>query len=116
MMEKINIDLYKIKEEIEKFYDPKKHHFLTLNGVAINENETEIQWIFASYEKMDETIVFYDIVNDDEVIPSITHIIPSAIISQREIVDMFGLTVEDSEAVESDTHISLSGGNIRIYR
>lgn len=86
-----------LKTDIEEFYDFKKYHFLTINGVAIEENSTEIQWIFKKYGSVDETIIFYTLVKDDEVIPSIDEIIPSAIISQREIVDMFGICVENSQ-------------------
>ncbi len=32
----------------------------------------------------------------EDTIPSLVDILPSAIISQRELVDMFGLKVEDS--------------------
>jgi NADH:ubiquinone oxidoreductase subunit C len=42
--------------------------------------------------------VFFTDVKDSDTIPSITSIIPSAIVSQREIVDMFGIKVEDSES------------------
>ena len=97
-MEKIKIDFKDIKKVIKEFYEPKVYHFLTLNGVAISEDEIEVQWLFSKYENMDEVIVYFDIVKDDVVIPSIVEIIPSAIISQRELVDMFGLKVEDSEA------------------
>lgn len=96
-MEKIKIELGEVVQKIEEFYHPNKHHFLTLNGVALSENETEIQWIFSYYGQSSSTTIFYTVVKNSEIIPSITHIIPSAIISQREIVDMFAITVENSE-------------------
>ena len=40
--------------------------------------------------------MFYLIVDCNQVIPSVVDIIPSAIISQREAVDMFGIEIEDS--------------------
>lgn len=97
-MKKVEVTLKNVVNVIREFYKPKTHHFLTLNGVAKGENLTEIQWIFSNYDEMDKVTVFYVDVKDDELIPSIVDVIPSAIISQREIVDMFGLKVEDSES------------------
>jgi len=97
-MKKIEVTLKNVVNVIREFYKPTKHHFLTLNGLAIDEQTTEIQWIFSEYAKTDEIIVFYVDVKEDDIIPSIVEIIPSAIISQREIVDMFGLKVEDSQS------------------
>lgn len=95
-MTKIEVTLTNVVEKIKEFYKEKEWHFLTLNGVALEENRVEIQWIFAKYEAMDEVVVFYANINYDEIVPSIEDIIPSAIISQREIVDMFGVEVEGS--------------------
>jgi Ni,Fe-hydrogenase III component G len=87
-----------IKDDIIDFYDKKKWHFLTLNGVKLNEEETEIQWIFSMYGSTDENItMFYLSVKQDDIIPDLSEILPSATISQREIVDMFGIEVENSE-------------------
>jgi len=95
-MIKIEVSLENVKDKIKEFYKEKEWHFLTLNGVALEDDKVEIQWIFSKYEAMDEVVVFYAIINYDEVVPSIEEIIPSAIISQREIVDMFGVEVEGS--------------------
>ncbi len=97
-MKKVEVTLKNVVNVIREFYKPTKHHFLTLNGLAIDENTTEIQWIFSKYNSQDHITVFYTNVKEDDLIPSITQIIPSAIISQREIVDMFGLKVEDSQS------------------
>jgi len=96
-MKKIEVTLKNVVNVIREFYKPKVHHFLTLNGVALDESTTEIQWIFSNYKELDHTTVFLTHVKDGDIIPSIVDIIPSAIISQREIVDMFGIKVEDSE-------------------
>ena len=96
-MIKNKVYLSNIKEEIKKFYDYKIWHFLTLNGVALDENRLEVQWIFSKYETMDEIVIFYVEVDYTEKIPSILDILPSAIMSQRELVDMFGIEVEGSE-------------------
>lgn len=96
-MIKNKISLENIVEEIRKFYDYKIWHFLTLNGVALEENKLEVQWIFSKYEALDEIVVFYVEINYEDKIPSIVDFLPSAIMSQRELVDMFGIEVEDSE-------------------
>ena len=95
-MQKIQSSLEKIREEIEGFYDQKSWHFLTLNGVALSNEKLEVQWIFSKYATPDEVVVYYIEVPYDVEIPSIADIIPSSIISQRELVDMFGIAVEGS--------------------
>lgn len=113
-MQKIEVSLDTLRESIEKFYKPKESHFLTMNGVAIDEEQTEIQWIFSKYGEKDSIVMFYTLVNQDVLIPTIADIIPSAIISQREIVDMFGIEVEGSEKGlyldEDSLQKPLSGG------
>lgn len=96
-MKKISSSLETIVQDLKEFYEPKEWHFLTLNGVALDEESTEIQWIFSRYGVAEDVVVFFATVKQDDVIPSVTDIIPSAIISQREIVDMFGIKVEGSE-------------------
>lgn len=95
-MRKIETTLENMQEDIKKFYDPKEWHFLTLNGVALADEKLEVQWIFSKYNTVNDIIVYYAVVEYTDIIPSIADIIPSAIISQREIVDMFGIEVEDS--------------------
>ena len=95
MINKISTQLSAVKDDIEKFYDKKTWHFLTLNGVKIDETTTQIQWLFTKYGDDDITMFYVDIKQDD-IIPSLTDILPSAIISQREIVDMFGIEIEGS--------------------
>lgn len=95
-MKKIETTLQNVVEDIKDFYDEKMWQFLTLNGVKLDESTTEIQWIFSKYNTLNEVIVFFAPVTNDDIIPSITDIIPSAIISQREIIDMFGIKVADS--------------------
>lgn len=96
MINRIETSLKTVVEDIKNFYGKEQHHFLTLNGVKLDEETTEIQWIFSTYGKVDEITMFYTDVKQYEVIPSVVEILPSAIISQREIVDMFGIDVEGS--------------------
>jgi len=97
MINRIESTLNNIINDIEKFYEKEIWHFLTLNGVKIDETNTEIQWIFSKYGACDKVVMFHLNVTKDDIIPSITDILPSAIISQREIVDMFGIEVEGSD-------------------
>ena len=96
-MKKIEVSIESIREKIEEFYDEREWHFLTLNGVALEDDMLEIQWIFSKYDAKNEVVMFYADVKYDELIPSIVDIIPSAIISQREVVDLFGIEIEGSE-------------------
>jgi len=97
MMQKIKIEIGELIETIESFYKPKVWHFLTLNGVSLDANKLEVQWIFSRYEALDDIVIYYVEISYETLIPSITELIPSAIISQRELVDMFGVCVEGSE-------------------
>ena len=96
-MQKIKVSRQNIREKILDFYDEKLWHFITLNGVALQENRLEVQWMFSKYESLDDVMIFYIEIGYEEIVPSIVDIIPSAIISQREIVDMIGVEVEGSE-------------------
>ena len=95
-MNKIETSLKTVVEDIKNFYKKEQHHFLTLNGLKIDEETTQIQWIFSKYEEIDSITMFYVNVKQDDIIPSVVEILPSAIISQREIVDMFGIEIEGS--------------------
>lgn len=90
------IELKELKEKIKSFYDPYVWHFVTLNATD-DKDGCVLQWIFSKYESDDEFLVFQTIVSYDQIIPSIQEIIPSAIMSEREVVDMFGLQIENTQ-------------------
>lgn len=96
-MKKIEVLLENIREKIKEFYDEREWHFLTLNALTLKDEKLEVQWIFSKYEAMDEVLIFYSEINYEDIVPSVVDIIPSAIISQRELVDMFGIEVEGSQ-------------------
>lgn len=96
-MKKIEVTLENVREKIKEFYKEREWHFLTINGVALKEERLEIQWIFSKYEALDEIKVFYAEIGYRDVVPSVVDMIPSAIISQREVVDMFGIEIEGSQ-------------------
>jgi ech hydrogenase subunit D len=92
-MKKIKVTLDIIAEEIAIFYDYKKWHFLTMNGISLSEEKLEVQWIFSKYAAMEDIVIFYVECSYKDIIPSIVKSVPSAIISERELVDMFGVDV-----------------------
>ena len=96
-MKKVKLSLDTVVDTIKEFYNEKDWHFLTLNGVALVDGKLEVQWIFSKYETQDEVIVYYCEIDYNDTVPSIVEVIPSAIISQRELVDMFDIEVEESE-------------------
>ena len=112
-MKKIKVTLENVRENIKNFYDEKLWHFITLNGVSLEDSKTEIQWIFSKYESLDDIVVYFAEIKQDDIVPSVVDMIPSAIISQREIVDMFGIKVEGSDKglyLDADsTQMPLSG-------
>ena len=96
-MKKIETSLENVRETIKEFYKEREWHFLTLNGVALDDEKLEVQWIFSRYESQDDIIIYNCIISYRDIVPSVVDIIPSAIISQRELVDMFGIEVEGSD-------------------
>jgi len=96
-MQKIETAFTVLLDELGRFYDPKTWHFLTVNGVDLGEGKIELQWIFSKYGVKDEVVVYYVLSDYDTPVPSIVSLIPSAFLSEREIVDMFGLNVEGAQ-------------------
>jgi len=96
-MTKIETSLEKLLEDIGAFYQPEMYHFLTVNGIDVGEGKIELQWIFARYGVKDDVRVFFTIIPYDASVPSVRSLIPSAYLSEMEIVDLFGLKIEGAE-------------------
>ena len=96
-MTKIETTLNTLVDDITKFYEPKQWHFLTLNGIDLGEEKIELQWVFAKYAVKDETIIYYAMSDYKTLVPTITTLIPSAIMGEREVVDMFGIEIEGAK-------------------
>ena len=96
-MEKIEIELPELLNRLGAFYDAMVWHFITVNGIDAGEGKIELQWLFSRYGIKDETVLFYTVVPYGTKIPSIVSLIPSATLSEREIVDMFGVDIEGAE-------------------
>lgn len=86
------IELKNLKKEIGDFYDKLIWHFVCLNADDIME-QCKLQWIFSKYLTMDEFMIFTTTISYDTKVPSIGEIIPSAIMSERECVDLFGIDI-----------------------
>jgi NADH:ubiquinone oxidoreductase subunit C len=93
-MTKIETTLATLLADIGTFYEPKKWHFLSVNGIDLGEGKIELQWIFSKYGVKDEIIIYYALSDYETPVPSLVHLIPSAFMGEREIVDMFGLKVD----------------------
>lgn len=93
-MKKIETTLSTLLDDLGRFYDPRKWHFLTVNGIDLGEGKVELQWIFSKYGTKDDVVIYYLQSDYDTPVPSVVSLIPSAFMGEREIVDMFGLSIE----------------------
>ncbi len=96
-MRKIETTLATLLGDITAFYVPREWHFLSVNGVDLGEGKIELQWIFSRYGVKDEIVIYYALSDYETPVPSLVSLIPSAYMGEREIVDMFGLSVEGAE-------------------
>jgi len=80
---------------VKGFYEPHKHHLVSIHGVDIG-GSIEVQWVFCEYE--DENIkAFASEFAYDDTIPSFRDILPSSWIHEAELKDMFGVDVEGAK-------------------
>ena len=95
-MRKIETTLPTLLKDIGAFYRPEAWHFLTINGIDLGEGKIELQWIFSRYLTKNDVVVYYALSDYDTPVPSLVPLIPSAFMGEREIVDMFGLNVDNT--------------------
>lgn len=93
-MRKIETTLPTLLADIGAFYEAKKWHFLTVNGIDLGDGKIELQWIFSAYGVKDEVVIYSALSDYETPVPSVVSLIPSAFMGEREIVDMFGLKVD----------------------
>lgn len=96
-MRKIETTLSTVLNDIRAFYIPKEWHFMSVNGIDLGEGKIELQWIFSKYGVKDEVVIYYLLSDYETPVPSLVSVIPSSIMGEREIVDMFGLRVDGAE-------------------
>lgn len=96
-MQKIETSFVTLLNDLEAFYNAKEWHFITVNGIDAGEGKIELQWIFSRYGVKDTIVVYFCLSDYDTPVPSVVSLIPSAFMSEREIVDMFGLRIEGAK-------------------
>lgn len=94
-MKKIATTIDTLLIDLKDFYEPSIWNFITVNGVDLTDG-MEIQYFFSKYNAYDEVVCFYMKVSYNQLIPTITSLIPSAYLGEGEIVDMFGVNVKDT--------------------
>ena len=97
-MTKIATTFPSLLSDIGAFYKPREWHFLSVNGIDLGEGKIELQWIFSKYGVKDEIVIYFALSDYETPVPSIVSLIPSSVMGEREIVDMFGLSVEGTES------------------
>lgn len=96
MINEIQIELNELCQIVGEFYDYKKHHLSCVNATDLGNEKVKLQWIFAHYEIINEYTIFVAFTNYDTNVPTITKIVPSAVMSEMEIVDLFGLKIDET--------------------
>ena len=96
-MNRIETSFEHLKEDISAFYKPEAHHFITMNGVDLGNDEIEYQWFFCNYSFPSEITMFTTKANAEVQVPSIKNIIASAWLPEAELVDLLGINIENTE-------------------
>ena len=96
-MNRIETFFENLKKDVAAFYKPEVHHFITMNGVDLGNNEIEYQWFFCDYTFPSEITMFTAKANADVQVPSIKNIIVSAWLPEAELVDLLGVNIEDTQ-------------------
>ncbi len=95
-MKRIDTTIEQVVDDIGKFYQYNKHHFMVINAVDLGE-QIEVQWFFCDYEAPAEVTMFAAQVKPDQQIPSICRIVPSAWVAEAELVDLMGINIENAK-------------------
>ena len=96
-MNRIETSFENLKNDIAAFYKPEVHHFITMNGIDLGNDEIEYQWFFCDYAFPSEITMFTAKANADVLVPSIKNIIVSAWLPEAELVDLLGVDIEDTQ-------------------
>jgi NADH:ubiquinone oxidoreductase subunit C len=96
-MNRIQTSFENLKKDIAAFYKPESHHFITMNGVDLGNDEIEYQWFFCDYAFPSAITTFITKANADVQVPSIKNIVASAWVHEAELVDLLGIHIEDTK-------------------
>jgi len=103
-MKRIDLPLDRVVDEIGKFYQFDRHHFIVMNAVDLGDS-IELQWFFSDYAAPGEVTMFAAKTDASHIIPSITRVVPSAWVAEAELVDLMGINIENAKkgfVVEED--------------
>ncbi|HSK14037.1 MAG TPA: NADH-quinone oxidoreductase subunit C [Phnomibacter sp.] len=95
-MNKIETTIPALKDDIRRFYDPEKHHFMVINAVESGQ-KMEVQWFFCDYAPPCSTTTFFTVIEPSTEVPSIRDIVESAWVAEAELVDLMNIKIEDTD-------------------
>ncbi len=96
-MNKIETNFETVKQDVSAFYKPNEHHFITMNGVDLGNNEIEYQWFFCDYAHPCTETVFVTKAPADIEVPSIRDSVEPAWVAEAELADLMGVAIERAE-------------------
>ena len=96
-MNKIETNFENLKEDILQFYEKDKHHFISMNGVDLGENQIEYQWFFCDYAYPAAETIFFTVADANTVVPSLKEVVDSAWVAEAELVDLLGIQIDGIE-------------------
>lgn len=96
-MNKIETSFETLKQDVAAFYKPDQHHFITMNGVDLGNDEIEYQWFFCDYEYPCKETVFVTKADANVMVPSIRSAVEPAWVPEAELTDLLGIQVEGAE-------------------
>jgi NADH:ubiquinone oxidoreductase subunit C len=96
MENRIEVEAADAIAKIKEWYRPADYQLVTVAALDTGA-KMEFQWIFGAYGKMNELTIFRAYFDYDVLIPTLTSVIPSAWIIEREIVDLFGVKIEGAK-------------------
>jgi len=95
MIEKINTQLDRVRDEIKKFFNHESYILNLIQGMD-TDSGVEIHWVFSHRVKKNDMIVIIAFCKD-EIVPTIVDIAPNSSIFESELVDLFGIEVDGAK-------------------
>ncbi len=96
-MTKIETTFETLKQDVKEFYKPDLHHFITMNGVDLGNDEIDYQWFFCDYAYPCAETVFVTKANVNVMVPSIREVVEPAWVAEAELSDLLGIEIENAE-------------------
>ncbi|OJU25404.1 MAG: hypothetical protein BGN92_13335 [Sphingobacteriales bacterium 41-5] len=96
-MTRIETSFETLKNDVAAFYKMDKHHFITMNGVDLGNDEIEYQWFFCDYEYPCAETMFVAKANANVMVPSIREVVEPAWVAEAELSDLMGVEIENAD-------------------